>query len=121
MIKSWNFGNYWGTEIDPETQASEAGADITWNPNTNRISVEGVFKTGDDSHQVVPKKVYWDNGVEIVIGIERFDTDAVLDISRTVPYSVEVEVNETPDSVTVAHEKGSKKTVKARLDALREK
>ena len=116
-VKKWNFTNFKGVK----SQSTNSKIEIFWLRSSNRILVEGVFATGDENHQVTIQNIIEEKSRIIAsIGVNRVKGDFIVDISRYVPYELELEVSSSlpdadlPEKITVIHEdtKGNEKNKK---------
>lgn len=106
-IRTWEFRNFAGVRTPPERWPHEPSVTVHWIPPSNRVRIEGVFGTGDETHQVALQNVVvsGESAIEVVVGVNRLDAEFVIDVSRYVPYEVTLELFESlPDEVTVVHE-----------------
>ncbi len=56
-LRTWQFTNFAGLQTPPSILAQSVSVDVQWLSNSNQVLIDGVFPTGDESYQIVPKKI----------------------------------------------------------------
>lgn len=104
-VRSWSFTNLSGLTTPPSILSGETSTDVRWLEPSNEIVVEGVFPTGDETHQVVLENMIIEDGeITIIICINKVDSEIVSDVGRNVPYQVTLELmSGFPERLTIIH------------------